>query len=116
LPHRVRHLLAGAEVTRLQVVNAESIRELGSPPDHLLAHLPVTHAEKDQLVMDGGRDQVLRAALRNGATVVDDDGLVDDLRKLWQDMTRTVPPASASATGPPPPWRSWPVPPAPACR
>ena len=43
----------GVDVVRLQMVDAESIKEPASPLNYLLTYLAVTHPGEDRLVFDG---------------------------------------------------------------
>lgn len=60
------------DVVRLQVVDAESIKEPESPLNYLLTYLAVTHPDEDRLIIDGDKCAV------NGITLPDIDFLIHD--------------------------------------
>lgn len=62
----------GVDVVRLQVVDAESIKEPESPLNYLLTYLAVTHPDEDRLIIDGDKCAV------NGITLPDIDFLIHD--------------------------------------
>jgi hypothetical protein len=62
----------GVDVVRLQVVDAESIKEPESPLNYLLTYLAVTHPGEDRLIIDGDK------CAANGIALPDIDFLIHD--------------------------------------
>jgi hypothetical protein len=62
----------GVQVVRLQVVNAESIKEPESPLNYLLTYLAATHPGEDRLIIDADKSAA------NGIALPDIDFLIHD--------------------------------------
>jgi hypothetical protein len=96
--HRARQWAAnGVQVTRLQVVDAASTRELRSPLNYLLTYLTVTHPGEDRLVVDGDRCAAEGIELPDVDFLIHDDDLVmtkyeGEPGVIWRDLYLNSPP------------------------
>jgi hypothetical protein len=87
----------GVRVTRLQVVDAASLRELNSPLNYLLTYLKVTHSDEERLILDGDRCAAEGIALPDTDFLIHDDDLVmtkyeGEPGVIWRDLYVNRPP------------------------
>lgn len=93
-------LSAGVQVVRLQVVDAESIRDPASPLNYLTTYLTVTHPHEDRVIIDGDRCAATGIDLPDVDFLIHDDDLVitkhlGEPGVVYRDAYFNQPPAAA---------------------
>lgn len=66
----------GLDVVRVQVVDAASLRDVGSPLNYLLTYLHVTHPHEDRVLVDADRCGAAGVDLPDVDFLIHDDDLV----------------------------------------